>query len=299
MPFAPDFLIAGAPKSGTTALYTYLGAHPRIFMPTIKEPHYFSSDLRGLAEVVTDDAYERLFRNARGRLTGEASASYLHSRCAIPAALARNRGLHVIVLLRNPIEAAQALHQELVYNLSEDVADFQQSWRLQTPRRDAHEVPRGCREQAILQYRSVYHYAEQLPRLFEQLPANQVLIQLFDSLVEDPRGVYNRVLEFLGVEDDGRTTFPSVNAAKALRSRWVSRAHRSAPTVLGPIYRPMKRVANLLGVYPSDVAARWNVVTRPRPLLPAAFRSELLLEFEPDIRAVEDVVGRPLPQWRE
>jgi hypothetical protein len=40
----PDFFIVGAPKSGTTAMYEYLKAHPEIFMCR-KEPHFFGSDL--------------------------------------------------------------------------------------------------------------------------------------------------------------------------------------------------------------------------------------------------------------
>ena len=41
----PNFFIVGAPKCGTTALYEYLRPHPNVFMPEIKEPHYFAKDL--------------------------------------------------------------------------------------------------------------------------------------------------------------------------------------------------------------------------------------------------------------
>lgn len=34
----PDFFIAGAPKSGTTALAHYLSAHPGVFFSDPKEP---------------------------------------------------------------------------------------------------------------------------------------------------------------------------------------------------------------------------------------------------------------------
>ena len=40
------FFIIGPPKSGTTALYSYLKEHPQVFMPAYdKEPHYFAKDL--------------------------------------------------------------------------------------------------------------------------------------------------------------------------------------------------------------------------------------------------------------
>jgi len=37
----PDFLCVGAQKAGTTWLYHHLKAHPQIWMPPIKELHYF------------------------------------------------------------------------------------------------------------------------------------------------------------------------------------------------------------------------------------------------------------------
>lgn len=40
----PDFYIIGAPKAGTTAFYRYLGEHPAVFMPDLKEPHFFARD---------------------------------------------------------------------------------------------------------------------------------------------------------------------------------------------------------------------------------------------------------------
>ena len=42
----PDFFIVGHAKCGTTALYEMLRAHPQIFMPDLKEPAYFATDLR-------------------------------------------------------------------------------------------------------------------------------------------------------------------------------------------------------------------------------------------------------------
>jgi hypothetical protein len=41
----PNFFIVGAPRCGTTALYTFLKQHPDIFMADDKEPHFFGRDL--------------------------------------------------------------------------------------------------------------------------------------------------------------------------------------------------------------------------------------------------------------
>ena len=38
----PDFLVIGAAKSGTTSLFSWLGEHPGVWLPEVKEPHFFT-----------------------------------------------------------------------------------------------------------------------------------------------------------------------------------------------------------------------------------------------------------------
>ena len=63
----PDFFIVGAPKCGTTALYTYLRPHPDIFMPDLKELNFFCTDL--VPSVIPDMlTYLALFATSSGRM---------------------------------------------------------------------------------------------------------------------------------------------------------------------------------------------------------------------------------------
>ena len=71
----PDFLILGAQKAGTTALYAYLRQHPDVTGPVWKEVSFFDRHwARG-------DAWYRgnfpLRVRARAAAVGEASPSYL------------------------------------------------------------------------------------------------------------------------------------------------------------------------------------------------------------------------------
>jgi hypothetical protein len=63
----PNFFIVGAPKCGTTALYEYLRPHPNIFMPKVKEPHFFAKDLGTYPFIKTLEDYTRLFAAAGSR----------------------------------------------------------------------------------------------------------------------------------------------------------------------------------------------------------------------------------------
>jgi hypothetical protein len=56
----PNFFIAGAPKCGTTALYQYLRPHPNIFMPEVKEPHFFAKDFGTYPRIKTPEKYQEI-----------------------------------------------------------------------------------------------------------------------------------------------------------------------------------------------------------------------------------------------
>ena len=47
----PNFLIVGAPKCGTTAMWRYLSAHPEIYLSPKKDMHYFGKDYAPLSAV--------------------------------------------------------------------------------------------------------------------------------------------------------------------------------------------------------------------------------------------------------
>src|SRR5271170_3647810 len=108
----PEFFIIGAPKCGTTSLALYLARHRQIFIPTIKEPHYFLTDLRRPGRVSNQRSYETLFKRAGAhhRISGEASVFYLLSRAAVPNILCFNPHAKFIVMVRSPLEMVVSLH---------------------------------------------------------------------------------------------------------------------------------------------------------------------------------------------
>ena len=134
----PDFFIAGAPKCGTTALFSYLQTHPGIFLPaerpgtsrlSAKEPHYYCTDFPNYRRCRSREDYLRLFTDAAaGTLVGEASVWYLYSEVAIPRIMAEIPKAKFIVLLRNPVNMAHSLHNLLYHTLDEDIADFGCAW---------------------------------------------------------------------------------------------------------------------------------------------------------------------------
>lgn len=294
-----DFFIAGYPKCGTTALYQYLSAHPGIFLPKLKEPHFFAEDFPGAREVTTLAAYEALYRDTSpGQLCGDASASVMHSTVALDRILALNPAARFVVLVREPAAAVRSFHGELLYNLNEDEPDFETAWALQADRATGQCLPATCREPGFLQYAQIFRYHEQLPVLFERVPESQRLLLVSEEFFESPDTGYRQVLDFLGLESDGRTAFGSVNSAKQVRSRWLAALHRRLVVGNGAFYRGTKRALSAVGIHPSHILSRLNVGNRQKDALPASFKAELKAHFAEDVATVERLLGRSIPSWR-
>ncbi|QUE30987.1 sulfotransferase domain-containing protein [Francisella philomiragia] len=101
----PGFLIIGAQKSGTTALFSYLAKHPHLIPSTTKELHFFSTESQYSNGF---EYYHSNFpnRTCKKEIFFEASPSYLASAEACERIYKYNKNIKLIVLLRNPIYRA-------------------------------------------------------------------------------------------------------------------------------------------------------------------------------------------------
>lgn len=202
----PNFLIIGAAKSGTTALYQYLKQHPQIFFSARKEPHYFSytqtsKQTNGPSDYVktaiTDLVeYESLFHDAKGFLAiGEASPTYIY----IPEAAERIKELipyvKMIAILRNPVERAFSAYMHLVRDNLEPAKSFEEGLDLEDKRIQENWGP-------IYHYRKCGLYGEQLSRFYELFPNNQLLVVKHEEFETDPKLILARIYNFLKIAPD-------------------------------------------------------------------------------------------------
>jgi hypothetical protein len=288
----PNFFILGAPKCGTTSLAHWLKGHPETFMSPEKEPHFFNTDDKQL--VTTLDAYENLFRAAssRHRAVGEASVWYLSSSEAIPNILLYQPEARFIVMLRNPVEMAPALHAEMVLSGHEGVGDFGTAWALQTERLHGRRLPALCWARRRLIYGEICSLGRQLQRLLSLAPQSRVLPILLDDIVDSPRREYLRVLDFLKVADDGRVQFPIMNSAR--KPRWP----RFARMLF--VFTELKgRTGINFNLRLSAKLHAANIVESPRPILSPEMRAALQVHFAADIALLERLLNRNLGHWLE
>jgi Sulfotransferase domain len=291
----PDFVIAGAAKCGTTALYEYLSKHPSVFMPTLKEPGFFSTDLPGGVASLAE--YRALFAAAPpDSFTGEASTQYVYSRVAIPGLMAHNPNVRVIVMLRNPVDAAHSLHGFAYRYRHENIADFERAWREQ-PARLGREERAGPDSPVIeYDYRATYRYAEQVRRVLDHVPASQRHFVVYEDFFADPSSHYAGILEFLGLTPVNPQVFALVNAHVGVRSSRLERLLRQPPKWLRAVHAPLRPLLKAARLRPLDLLGRMNWTRQPKHPLRPAFRRDLERYFSDDITELERLLGRRL--WK-
>ena len=300
MPAKPNFFIVGAPKCGTTALYRYLQPHPNIFMPEIKEPHFFARDLGDYPRIKTMEDYLGLFAGATAEhlRRGEASVYYLRSSVAIPAIREFNPEARIIAMFRNPVDMVYSLHSQLLYVSEENVSDFETAWRLQDRRGRGLDVPPHIRSPLLVQYAQVGQFGTQARRLLSTFPREQVKIILFDDFAASPQQVYDDVIAFLGLPHDRRTDFPRINENKGARVAWLRRLYRKPPPVLREAVRSLKRAVGGEGISTAKKKlVALNTVRERRAPLPPRLREELVAAFRDEVSLLAEITGRDLSHW--
>lgn len=207
----PDFLVIGAQKAGTTALYAYLRWHPGVTGPSWKEVSFFDRHWwRGVAW------YRGQFPlRARGRLAGEASPSYLFHPLAPERVRAVVPEAKLVVLVRNPVDRAYSHYQHEVALGREPLA-FEDALAAEDER------TRGEVERIVADPRAFSHawwdhtyvargrYAEQLERWLAVFDREQLLVVRSEDLGGRPAETYAEVLSFLGAAPHSLPEYPRV-----------------------------------------------------------------------------------------
>ena len=303
-PRVADFFVVGAPRCGTTALCRYLSKHPGICFSRPKETHYFarlSSDWT--PERLGPEYLERHFphRLPEHRLLGEGSVSYLYAPQILERLIQLNPEARMIVLLRNPLQMLPSHHLRMLYILAEDVEDFTTAWSLQEARMRGEHVPRTCPDARLLYYRDIASFGTHVERLYRIRGRERSLVLLFDDFAVDPLRVYRQVLDFLGVDYDGRTDFASKLPSRRYRYRFLQRLLWSPPKpVRGMLERALLRAKQKKRPGRRSLLkrlARWNTIdASPAPLQPE-FRARLVEELRDDVRRLGTLLGRDLSHW--
>ena len=199
-----DFIVAGAQKSGTTALHYFLSKHPDISMGDQQEMHFFDND-----EIFAGPInYELLHQHyppaggsthlgkaaARRAVAGDCTPIYLYWKPAMERVWKYNPQIKLIILLRNPAERAFA-HWNMQRFKGREPLDFLDALRAEKERAE-EAAPLQCRRYS---YVDRGFYAEQLERAFKFFPREQMKIIKAEEFRRNNQEMLDSVFRFLRV----------------------------------------------------------------------------------------------------
>lgn len=285
----PDFILVGAQRAGTTWLHRVLEGHPAIWVPPIKELHYFddpvnrryfahlrqrlvrglagrrllsSWDLRYFLGRRDDDWYRSLFDpgRRRGKVTGEATPAYaVLDSAGVEHIKAVNPQVKLIFIMRDPVER---MWSEAMNNARKS---RDQRIRL-SAKPNSGRVRRS-------------RYLETINTLERHFRRDQLFYGFFDDITARPAALAAEVFRFLGVAPEGVERYlPSLalNAA-AGSSRPPAEFERTMAAIHLPWLREMcerfpgapeawrDRYETLLATVPAGEGERTAAVREPTP----------------------------------
>lgn len=315
----PDFIVIGAAKAGTTALYDHLARRGDIYLSTPKEPEFFARDDRHAAGL---EAYARLFEGARpDQICGEASTIYTlspHFPKTASRVAAAVSGAKLIYIMREPVARAYSFYGQLVKNyqnatldrvVHRNFEDFLDPSRLRAPRTkmfapfDAHYPD----DPGIILHGS--DYPMQIRRWLEYYPREQMLFLLFEEFTKDPAAVLRRFYEFIGAPPDPEDGQPplATNVAAAhfdrvRRDRFAAELTAKVP-LLGQLSRrlpPRLRSAfreQAFRLLDRSGGAEGGTASVEPPKMRSETRAMLEARYEVQRAELAELTGLDLDRW--
>lgn len=279
----PNFFLVGAPRSGTTALYSLLKQHPDVYLAILKEPHFFGTDLTIQPHTIREpELYFGLFADAAGhKRVGEGSVWYLTSTRAAREIRELVPEAKILVLLREPSEMAYSLYHLYRRTGNEDLPTFEEALAAQEDRREGRRIPAGTYFPEGLQYVEVARAAEKLERFFTAFGRERVHVILFEDFRRDNARVYREVLEFLDIDPEFVPELDPARAAKRIQLMAIQQLRRTDPRVRQRMSRD---------------GIRQHSGPKGAPLSPE-LKARLRETFRPDVARLGELLGRDLSHW--
>ena len=226
----PTYFIVGAKRAGTTSLDEYVVDHPLVLRGLVEKgcryydvnyargPAWFRSHLPLSADL------DRLERDLGARpIVGESSPYYCYHPEA-PARIAADvPGARLLFVLRDPVQRAWSHYRYEVQrgfeDLDPDAALAAEAGRLAQADDEARWFAHRHHS-----YVGRSRYAEQLRRLHEHFPEEQVLVVQSERVFTEPEATMARVFDHLGLPPHVQGDY---RAHKALRAAAVPEEFRA------------------------------------------------------------------------
>ena len=300
----PNFLIIGAGKSGTTALYEYLCEHPEVYMSPVKETNFFALEGTEIVDAKEDpnqmyhypwsitkwEDYEKLFENAtEEKAIGEVSPMYLYSPEAAKKIKETLPDVKIIAILRDPVDRLYSRYMHLARENREPSAKFE----------DALERESIWWKRNDLVREGFYH--THLETYFKLFDPRQIRVYLYEELREDPLRVIQNIYDFIGVNGWFEPDFGvEYNVSGKIQNKTFDKLIGQNSVLKSTAEKLSPRLMNV--VKGSKAIKKW--VTRLRkknlkkePLSPATRKAMIDRIYSDEITRLQGLINRDLSGW--
>jgi len=272
----PDFIIAGAPKSGTTTLVDVLRKQPRVFFPKklTAETHFFDNDKYYQKGI---EFYKQWFKEAKpNQIIGEKTPAY--SFPYVPGRIAKYLpNVKLIFVFRNPVDRAYS-HWLMYVWRGVELYSFEKALRLEERRLKKHPMW-GYKEQG--------KYIKVFENYLKYFPKEQLLILIFEELISDPNTNIKRITDFLQIEEMKEIQLPHKMKARFPKFKILQYFCRYICDNIWP-----KRY----GVELFKICQRFNK-SKIRPSMDKKTREYLIDYFKDYNSRLEEFLGREIVVW--
>ena len=250
----PNFLIIGAARCGTSALYDYLRQHPCVAPAFTKEIYFFDQHFRkgmfwyrGFFPTILEKYYAKYIRKT-DLITGEATPCYIFHPHVPKRVFKSNPKAKLIVLLRNPVDRAYSFYYHRIQfgleSLSFEDAIQKEEERLRG------ELEKMLKKDDYFSFnRQNYSYlsrgiyVDQLKNWMDLFPREQILILRSEDFFKDPSETFRQVTKFLNLPDWEPKNYRKINSVPYPKMNATTRKY------LNDYFRPhMQRLYDLLGM---------------------------------------------------
>ena len=294
----PNFFIVGAPKCGTTSLFEYLVIHPDVYMPLCKEISYFGSDLVYRNHDIDEDDYLSLFKECNNeKAVGEASVWYLYSKKAAEEIKAFNPEAKIIIMIRKPVDMIYSLYHQIRCLGQEPIQDFRQALDAEQHRLKGRNIPFYASSEHLFFYRDAARYSGQIERYYRVFDQSNIHIIVHDDFQRDTSGEYNKVLQFLGVDDAYQPEFKHYNTNKRARSRWIAKFIPNPPRIVVKFVRIFTSLSVRQKI--RALIMRYNTTHEQRLPIDPEIKRILILEFKEEVDKLSTLLKRDMSSWNK
>jgi hypothetical protein len=294
----PNFLIAGAAKCGTTALYLYLHDHPDVFFSPMKEPCFFSAQVfkfpgNGIGDVTkrftpTFEEYKKLFQEAGyQKIIGDASPDTVYYPESIPYIHQYLGDPAILIMLRNPVDRALSAYGHFVRDNRETLS-FEDALKEEENRIENR-------------YNSLWHYKRRGMYSWQVKPFldefSRVKVVLFEDFRKDNKVVVKEVCKFLEIDSsfEPNDTISEVNVSGMPKQKWFNDLFLMKNPIQNAIQKTGSRLLGNVGYTRlRDSIRKTNL---ERMTMKPETREYLTEYFREDILKLQDLINRDLSAW--